>query len=136
MYAWGWGTAEVWSYDSPYLLAQVPSLLGLDHAPLILVQLGAKAELRSPACNGASGFYIASVHKLKTEAKSGEPFPVCWGFPILPASEAMEQLEAGDELVSMQGRAVGLLPCPLRDQTLKAFSQRTVVEQVLGVELA
>lgn len=130
MHAWGWG-----SYDSPYLPAQVPSLLGRDHAPLILVQLGAKAELPSPACNGASGFHTR-VHKLETEAKPGEPIPVCRGFSILLASEAMEQLEVGDELVSMQGRAVGVLPRPFGDQTLKAFSQRAEVEQVLRVELA
>lgn len=100
------------------------------------MQTGAKAELETVAHNSASGFCTASVQKSETEAKPAESFHVCRGFPVPLANEAMEQLEVREELVGMQGRAVGALPCPQGDQTPKAFSHTAAVQQVVSAELA
>ena len=121
------GSREVWSSYSPCLPVKVLFLLGLDPRRLTLVQLGAKAELQSPAHNGASGFCTANAQKLETEAKSGEPSPVCRGFSVPPANEATELLEVRDELVGMQENPEGVLLCPQGGQTLKGFSHTAVV---------
>lgn len=98
--------------------------------------MGAKAELETPAHNGASGFCTASVLKSETEAKPAESFHVCRGFPVPLANEATKQLEVRDELAGMQDRAVAALPCPQGDQAPKAFSHTAAVQQVLSAELA
>lgn len=114
--------------------------LVLDPTPLTLVQLGAKAELQSPAHDGTSGSCTAAVHKLGTGAKSGEPSPVFPGFSAPLASEAVGWLEAGDELVGMQEHPEEEeeeeIFCPQGDQTPKGFSHTATGQQVPGAGLA
>lgn len=121
---------------SLYLPVKVLFLLSLDPTPLTLVQLGAKAELQPPAHSGASSFCAADVQNLETEAKPGEPSPVCRGFSVPLANKATELPEVRDELVGMQEHPKRALLCPQGDQTLKGFSHMAVAQQVLRAELA
>lgn len=130
------GHREVCSLQRPYLPVKVLFFLVLDPTPLTLVQLGAKAELQSPAHNGTSGSCTAGVHKLETGAKSGEPSPVFLGFSSPRASEAVGQLEVGDEVVGMQEHPEGEIFCPQGDQTPKGFSHTGAGQEVPGVGLA
>lgn len=130
------GDREVWSLCRPYLPVRVLFSLVLDPTPLTLVQLGAKAELQSPAHNGTSGSCTAGVHKLETGAKSGEPSPVFPGFSAPLAGEAVGWLEAGDELVGTQEHPEGEIFCPQGDQTPKGFSHTAAGQQVPGAGLA
>lgn len=130
------GDTEVCSLYRPYPPVKVLFFLVLHPTPLTLVQLGAKAELQSPAHNGTSGSCTAGVHKLGTGAKSGEPSPVFPGFSAPLASEAVGQLEVGDELVGMQEHPEGEIFCPQGDQTPKGFSRTAAGQQVPGAGLA
>lgn len=120
----------------PFLPVKVFFSLVLGPTPLTLVQLGAKVELQSPAHNGTSGSCTAVVHKLETGARSGEPSPVFLGFSAPLASEAVGQLEAGDEVVGVQEHPEGEIFCPQGDQTPKAFSHTGAGQQVPGAGLA
>lgn len=130
------GDREVWSLHRHYLPVKVLFFLVLDPTPLTLVQLVAKAELHSPAHSGTSGSCTASVHKVETAAKSGEPSPVFLGFSVPLASEAVGWLEVGDELVGMQEHPEGEIFCPQGDQTPKGFSHAAAGQQVPGAGLA
>lgn len=130
------GDREVWSLHRPYQPVKVLFFLVLDPTPLTLEQLGAKAELQPPAHNGTFDSCTAGVHKLETGAKSGEPSPVFLGSSSPLASEAVGQLEAGDELVGMQEHPEGEIFCPQGDQTPKVFPHAAAGQQVPGAGLA
>lgn len=115
-----------------YLPVKVLFFLVLDPTPLTLVQLGAKAELQSPAHNGTSGSCTAGVHKVETGAKSGEPSPVFPRFSAPLASEAAGWLEVGDELEGLQERPEEEIFCPQGDQAPKGFSHTASGQQVPG----
>lgn len=125
---------EVWSW--PFLPVKGLFFLVLDPTPLTLVQLGAKAELQPLAHDGPSGSCTAAVHKLETGAKPGEPSPFFLGFSAPQASEAVGQLEVGDEVVGMHEHPEGEIFCPQGDQTLKGFSHRAAGQEVPGAGLA
>jgi len=130
------GSREVWSLCSPYLPVKVLFLLGLDPTLSASVQPGAKAKLQSPAHNGASGFCTANAQKLETEARPGEPSPVCRRFSAPLSNKATELPEARDEPVGMQECRDGGVLCPQGDQTPKGFPHMAAVQQVLRAEQA